>query len=159
MIGIARVVLLAPQANAATKEIHQMILDAIDSQDQIIPIHFEANGGTIDNLRLTPTSENGYSGRISFTAGAGEDIYSDGQYTAADCDARIRIDFDTDNNDFPDTLGMDAEVKGGLNAGGFITIGGAPGEKVDGIYLSITNVSSSESCRGTVTLLLSETVT
>lgn len=42
---------------------------------------------------------------------------------------------------------------------GFITIGGAPGVEVDGIYLSVADMSATESCEGTVVLLLSKTVT
>lgn len=179
LIGIIGLGVLTPQASAATKEIHQQIIDAlssisgktdnlppdpadqsavedsIDAQDRIVPIHFDAMGNNIENLRLTPTSEDGYSGRISFSATAGDDINADAQYTAADCDAKIRIDYDTDNNDVPDTLGMNADLKGGLPTTGFITILSG----VDGIYLSITDMSASESCQGTVILLLSETVT
>lgn len=159
LIGVIGAAILVPYASAATKEIHQQLMDAIAGQDNIVPVHFEAKGNVINNLRLTPTSVDGYSGRISFTAGAADDVNGDGQYTPADCDAKIRIDYDTDNDDQPDLQGMDADLKGGIQGAGFITIGGAPGAEVDGIYLSITDVSASESCGGTVVLLLSKTVT
>ncbi len=159
LIGILVAAILLPYASAATKEIHQQLLDAITGQDNLVPIHFEAKGDSINDLRLTPTSVDGYSGRISFTAGAADDVNGDGQFTSTDCDAKIKIEYDTDNNDQPDLQGMNADVKGGLQATGFITIGGAPGETVDGIFLSVTDVSASESCEGTVVLLLSKTVT
>ncbi|MGH9992945.1 MAG: hypothetical protein ACREAZ_09930 [Nitrososphaera sp.] len=105
LIGIIGIGLLAPQANAATKEIHQQIMDAltsiegsIEAQDRIIPIHFEKATADLADMQITPLSNNAYSGRISATFGAANDVNNDGALDGDDCRANLIVRADTNSD-------------------------------------------------------------